>query len=792
MSAHTQDGSADNIPFSVSRFTTAFPDGPAYGIEEATTWPAFTALIRRRRQGKKDGPNFIPATFRPEPNGQVRRLAVKLVMRTAIALDIETSELTGEVPPPLAEAAARIKAQGWTAAVYTSHNHTPAAPRYRIVLPLSAEIAPELPAVEVVAELLGMRGVLDESKIGAASLFYLPSADPEHVAHHETRVIDGTPIDAAWMQDRAGAVLAAREAERERQRAEAVEAAAKRRDEKVRQGFDPDSTIIESVRDRLDLAGELISHGYQPRGGKRYLYPGSASGVPGAYVLTGHDGIERVFSYHADDPLAAGNLPSWCRVKAIDVVDVVTILDHGGDQKAALRTLAKRFGLATPRSLKRPSKATGKGADALPNSEPSGADPGQADADEATSNEPPPDWARYLQRDENGGAIANLANAMTALRRAPELRDCFAFDRMAMVPMLVRPIPHGDPKDLPRPVQDGDVSQVQEWLQRHELRRLGKDTTHQAVDQRAAEKAFHPVRDYLSALRWDKTPRLLSWLHAYLGAEKNAYTSGIGQMFLIAMVARVFKPGCKADYMLVLEGEQGAQKSTACAILGGRWFSDALPDLRSAGKDVSQHLNGKWLIEVAEMSAMDKAEAASLKAFLTRTDERYRRSYGRKEVIEPRQTVFVGTTNKSVYLRDETGGRRFWPVKVGMIDIDRLARDRDQLFAEAVHLFRDGTKWWPDGDFEREQIRPQQNSRYENDVWEQAIAEWLIRRPENVTVLEVARRALTIKTDKIGTADQRRITAAMEQIGWVRNPLRGPKGERYWMQKPGAKDGGNV
>ena len=391
-------------------------------------------------------------------------------------------------------------------------------------------------------------------------------------------------------------------------------------------------------------------------------------------------------------------------------------------------------------------------------------------------------WLGSAQCNRAAEPRPNLFNAMLALREDPRISDLFAYDEMLRAPILTTEVPgnviENNSAFEPRPVRDADVSALQELLQKSGIETLGRDVVHQAVDLRARERPFHPVREYLSAIVWDGAARISTWLTTYLGATSSEYHHAIGQMFLVMMVARILRPGCKADYMLVLEGQQGSLKSTACQVLASRWFSDALPDIRSAGKDVAQHLNGKWLIEVAEMSALDKAEASALKAFITRDTERYRPSYGRKEVIEPRQCVFVGTTNETAYLRDKTGGRRFWPVTVGRVNIEALIRDRDQLLAEAVALYHSGAHWWPDAAFERAVLAPEQDARYEADAWEDAIRTFLPRR-SYTTILEIGREALNLTTDRIGTADQRRIRAALQRLGWTEGKR--TEKARWWV-----------
>ncbi len=398
-----------------------------------------------------------------------------------------------------------------------------------------------------------------------------------------------------------------------------------------------------------------------------------------------------------------------------------------------------------------------------------------------------PRWLANGERDDGDRLIANVANVLLALRENPAISTSFAFDEMRRTSMLLKPIPErggrskdNRPEALPRPVTDTDVTLLQEYLQTLGLPRIGVAMIHQAVDRRAVELAYHPLRDYLTGLAWDGEKRIDEWLSRYLGADPSPYVDAIGEMFLVAMVARVLKPGCKVDYMLVLEGEQGEGKSQACAILAGDYFSDSLPDLFHA-KDASQHLRGRWLIEAGELKAFKGTDKETLKAFLTRTEERYRPPHGRKEVFEPRQCVFIGTTNPSEgYLEDETGNRRFWPVRTGAIDLDALAAERDQLLAEAVESFNAGMQWWPDREFERLYIKPQQEARRSIDAWAEPISAFLAGKT-TVTLGVVAREAVQIDTQKVQPRDSKRIAAILTGLDWRQSETR-RNGSFYWSK----------
>ena len=388
---------------------------------------------------------------------------------------------------------------------------------------------------------------------------------------------------------------------------------------------------------------------------------------------------------------------------------------------------------------------------------------------------PNPDWIATCITSKDGRLPPNLANAMTAMRADPDLQALFAFDEMLQTPTVMR--------SKPRQIAEEDIFGLQEFLQRKGLTNISTATTRAALISYAATRRYHPVRAQLEKLPWDGKPRLETWLVSYLGAEDTPYTQAMSPLFLISMIARIYRPGCKVDHMLILEGDQGILKSKVCSILSGDdRFSDSLPELVHS-KDVSIHLRGKWVIEIAEMHAFNRAESTQLKSFLTRTHERYRPPYAAIEVEEPRQCVFIGTSNKDTYLRDETGGRRFWPVKTGTIDTDRLEADRNQLLAEAVHAFKAGRPWWPDKDAEREFFQPEQEARYEFDEWTNPITAFFHRTTlAEFTISDVAKGALDLKHERLGLFEQKRIAAILKKLGLTprRNMHR-----RWWEKPPG-------
>ena len=273
-----------------------------------------------------------------------------------------------------------------------------------------------------------------------------------------------------------------------------------------------------------------------------------------------------------------------------------------------------------------------------------------------------PRWACQLRLDFTGIPERNEANVITALSNDEAFAGALLFDEFRQEVLVGRPLPWDSAAHWePRAWSDADDVRCAEWLQRREIN-VVPVTVSRSVNAVARDIRIHPVRDYLNGLRWDGVARLERWVMAYLGAEDSALNRAIGSRWMISAVARIMQPGVKADHMLILEGPQGGKKSSAIKTLAGaEWFTDELAEIGT--KDAAQQMRGVWVVEFAELDAISRAEVSRIKAFLTRTTDRYRPPYERYVITVPRQCVFAGSVNPETYLRDETGNRRFWPVR---------------------------------------------------------------------------------------------------------------------------------
>jgi predicted P-loop ATPase len=387
-------------------------------------------------------------------------------------------------------------------------------------------------------------------------------------------------------------------------------------------------------------------------------------------------------------------------------------------------------------------------------------------------------WRDGLLLNLNGTIKPVLANAITALRDAPEWSGVLAYNGFAHFTVLQKPAPWMKPEvEVVADWTPNEDILTTEWLH-HQGIFVSVDVTGQAVEAVARERPFHPVRTYLKELAWDGTPRLQSWLPDYFGIDPSPYAAAVGSRWMISAVARVFEPGCKADCCLILEGEQGIRKSTALRVLAQPWFTDEIADLGS--KDAALQTRGVWVIEIAELDSMSRSDIGKIKAFMSRMTDRFRPPYGKRPIESPRQCVFAGSVNHGTYLRDETGGRRFWPVecKAAVIDVDALAEIRDQLWAEATHLYFDGKPWWLDSVALTHEAAEEQADRYEGDPWDELILAWVGLR-ESISIAEVLTNCLERKKDQWTQLDKIRVARCLRAHGWKRFNA-GPRRSREW------------
>lgn len=368
-------------------------------------------------------------------------------------------------------------------------------------------------------------------------------------------------------------------------------------------------------------------------------------------------------------------------------------------------------------------------------------------------------WLAWgLDVTSSGSPVANLNNAVAVLEHDPFLQGHVWFDE------FLRRLMTTGAEGKPREWTDADDVQLTLYMQRKiGLAKMSVQTVNQAVVAIAYRYTRNSVHEFLDAMpAHDGEQRLEHFFIDVFGAQDTPYTRAAGRNFWIALVARALKPGCKVDNIVVLEGAQGKKKSSALALLvGDAWFAEAQEDITS--KDFYVAMQGKWLIEISELDAFGRAEVTTIKRVVSARVDRYRPPYGRTAVDHPRMSLFVATTNKDDWNKDETGARRFWPIRCeGDIRHDLIVALRGQLFAEAVSRFKAGESWWemPDEDTKAEQAK-----RLASDVWRDEI-EYYLRGKTTTTVSELLKEAVKVELGRAGMSEQIRVGKALTILGW--------------------------
>lgn len=576
--------------------------------------------------------------------------------------------------------------------IYSTHKHTPEAPRLRLIMPLKRDVSEdEYPAVaRKVAQEIGM-DMFDDTTYQPHRLMYWPStsSNGEYIYH----VMDGDVVDPDYYlglyddwRDVSTWPVSSRESEAVKK------TASQQADPLTKDGVVGAFCRTYSIRDAIE---KFLKDVYEPsamEGRYDYIPADSSAGVTI---------IDDKFSYsfHATDP-ACGQL-----LNAFDVVRVHKFPDD--DPKKSFKAMAKFASSDEEVKLLIFKEKQDSAAD---------------DFDE----EDPDAWKKKLEYEDKSLQLKNtLRNLTLILENDPKLRG-IVFNQHLDGMEIKGDVPWKHPSKFWRDADDAQlISYVDENYGTFSQRNFDI-----AVAKVTDDRSYHPIREFLQALpEWDKVERVDTLLIDYLGAADNKYVRAVTRKTLCAAACRVLNPGCKFDTMLVLNGSQGIGKSTLIAKLGGEWFSDSLSLNDTKDKTAAEKLQGYWILEIGELAGLRKAEVETLRSFLSRQNDIYRASFGKRTTPHPRQCVFFGTTNaESGYLRDTTGNRRFWPVKTlgggSKRSWDVTQEEVLQIWAEVMHYVKAGEKLYLDPEVEA-LAKAEQREAMESDEREGLVREYL-------------------------------------------------------------------
>lgn len=396
-------------------------------------------------------------------------------------------------------------------------------------------------------------------------------------------------------------------------------------------------------------------------------------------------------------------------------------------------------------------------------------------------------WGARLLRRPRGGYEDCKENVVIVLEDHPILAGLIAYNEFSGLVEKIKLAPWDTKNDEFVAVEWSihDDRELSMWIALHCDLLIGSTgTVAEAVEMVANRNKHHPVKDWLESLKWDGVDRNTYWLHELLGVADNEYSQLTGKLWLRQAVNRIIYPGSKGDYVLILEGTQGLNKSTALKRLGGEYYSDATLDLNN--KDSLIALSGVWIYEIAELDAFNRAESTRIKQFITQTEDRFRPPYGKRMITLRRQTVFAATTNNYEYHKDPTGNRRFWSVLCTNINLEQIGAWREQLFAQALHEVLAGEPCYPTREQERSLIAPEQEQREIVDVWHQPIATWLQDAGQvssnEFSTWDILNGAIKMATDKMDgqRSAATRVGNCMARLGW--NKRRALKNnQRLWL-----------